>query len=73
MLKTRGNIDTLVMQHSRNILIFNIPRTLFGNIFRNFIGFFFNISVIYHGNLPRIFHEHIFARWIVAFLRDNGK
>ena len=26
---------------------------------------FLNISGIYHGNAPGIFHEHIFARWVV--------
>ena len=35
----------------------NFPGTLFGNreIFPNILG-------IYHGNVPRIFHEYIFAR-----------
>ena len=50
------------MEHSGNIPIFNIPGTLyFGNIPRNFIGNW--EPGIYHENVPRIFHEHIFARW----------
>ena len=25
-----------------------------------------NILGIYHGNVPRIFHEHIFTRWVIS-------
>ena len=27
-----------------------------------------NIPGIYYGNVPRIFHEHIFARWVVCWI-----
>ena len=40
------------MEHSGNISIFSIP------------GSFGNIPGIYHGNVSRIFHEHIFVRWV---------
>ena len=67
------------MEHSGNIRIFNIPGTFpreysYIQYSRN-IPFlkeycpefcrepFPNIPGIYHGNVPRIFREHIFARW----------
>ena len=60
------------MEHSGNIPIFNIPGTIFreqysgNNICEYYPQFlwalFLNIPGIYHGNVPRIFHEYIFAR-----------
>ena len=52
------------MEHSGNISIFNIPGALLWGYPPEFQGeLFLNIPGIYHGNVPRIFHEHIFARW----------
>ena len=52
------------MEHSGNIPIFNIPGTLFWEYSPEFHRELFpNIPGIYQGNVPRIFHEHIFARW----------
>ena len=52
------------MKQSGSIPTFSISGTLFGNIARNFIeNFFTNILGVYHGNIPRTFHKHIFARW----------
>ena len=31
---------------------------------------FLNIPGIYHGNVPQIFHQHIFARWGAASNAD---
>ena len=59
------------MEHSGNIPIFNIPGTLFWEYSPEFHRELFpNIPGIYHGNVPRIFHEHIFAR-SVATLRPR--
>ena len=43
------------MEHSGNIPIFN------QNIIWELSP---NIPRIYHGNVSRIFHKHIFARWV---------
>ena len=52
------------MEVLENTSIFNIPGILFWNIPRNFIGnFSLNILEKSQGNVPRIFHEHIFAWW----------
>ena len=54
------------MESSRNIPKFNIPGTLFWEYSPEFHRELFpNIPGIYHGYVPRIFHEHIFARWVV--------
>ena len=54
------------MKHSGNILIFTIPGTLFWEYFSEFHRELFpNITGIYHGNVPQIFHEHIFAWWVM--------
>ena len=50
-----------------NIRIFNIPGTFLREYSLDFHrGRFQNIPGIYHGSVPRIFLEHIFARWAVA-------
>ena len=55
------------MEHSGNIPIFNIPRTLFWEYSPEFHRELFpNTPGIYHGNVPRKFHEHIFARWVMT-------
>ena len=60
------------MEHSGNIPIFNIPGTLFWEYSTEFHRELFpNIPGIYHGNVPRIFHEHIFVRWVRAFFFKN--
>ena len=46
------------MGGSGNIPIFNIPGTLFWNFIENFSPI---ILGIYQGNVPKMFHEHIFA------------
>ena len=52
------------MEHSGNIPTFNIPGTFLREYSPEFHSERFrNIPGIYHGNVPRIFHEHIFARW----------
>ena len=52
------------MEHSGNIPIFHVPGTLFlvysPELHRELSP---NIPEIYHGNVPRIFHEHLFAWW----------
>ena len=55
------------MEHSGNIPTINIPGTFpkeYSPEFRRFL----NIPGIYHGNFPRMFHEHIFARWVASSL-----
>ena len=64
--KKACNIHRIFMDEPGNFPIFNIPRTLFQNILRNSLGIFPNILGISQGNVPRIFHEHIFARWVTA-------
>ena len=65
--KITCNIRRIFMEQSGNIPIFNIPRTLFRNIPQNFIGnFLLNILGISHGNVPRIFHKHVFALWVAT-------
>ena len=59
----RDLFNRIFMEHSGNIPIFNIPGTLFGNIPRN-VWNLFQIFRECHGNVPRIFHKHIFARWV---------
>ena len=50
------------MEHSVNIPIFNIHGTLFWEYSLEFHREpLANIQRIYHGNVPRIFREHIFA------------
>ena len=62
------------MEHSGNIPIFNIPGTLFWEYSPEFHWELFpNIQGIYHGNITRIFHEHIFARWVVFPRLRNSK
>ena len=62
--KKACNIGRIFMEELENTSIFNIPGTLFWNIPRNFIGnFSLNILEKSQGNVPRIFHEHIFAWW----------
>ena len=52
------------MEHLGKVPIFNIPGTLFWEYFPEFHReLFLNIPEIYHGIVPRIFHEHIFALW----------
>ena len=56
------------MEHSENIPIFNIPGTLFWEYSPPFHRELFpNITGIYHGNITRKFHAHIFARWKFFF------
>ena len=54
------------MENSGNIPIFNIPEhylEIFPGISQ---GTFSEYSGnIYHGIVPRIFHEHVFARWVL--------
>ena len=51
------------MKYSGNISIFNIPGTLPREYSPEFHRELFpDIPGIYHGYVPRIFHEHIFAR-----------
>ena len=60
-----NNICTIFMEHSRSILIFNIPGTLFWEYSPEFHRELFpNIPGIYHWNVPPIFHDHIFSRWV---------
>ena len=55
------------MEQPGNIPMFNIPGTLLRNFPQNFIeNYFQNILGISQGNVPRIFHEDIFARWVAA-------
>ena len=54
-LKNTCIIQRIFMEQSRNIPIFNILRTLFGNIPRKFIGNFFQIFWEY---IMGIFHEY---------------
>ena len=49
------------MEHSENIPIFNIPEHYLGIFPGISWGTFPNIPEMYHGNVPRIFHE--FTRW----------
>ena len=49
------------MEHSGNIIIFNISRTFFGNIPRNFIN---NFCRIFREYIMGMFYE--FARWVSA-------
>ena len=59
------NIRRILMEHSGNIPIFNIPGTLFWEYSPEFQRELFpNIPGKYFGNVPRTFHEHIFARWV---------
>ena len=53
------------MEHSVNILTFNIPGTLFANISLNFRWNFFRIFQEY---IMGMFHEHIFGRWGITAL-----
>ena len=59
----RDLFNRIFMEHSGNIPIFNIPGTLFGIIRRN-VWNLFQIFRECHGNVPRIFHKHIFAWWV---------
>ena len=53
------------MEHSGNIPIFNILGIFFWEYSPEFhIELFPNIPGIYHGNVPQIFQEHIFVRWV---------
>ena len=62
------------MEQSRNITIFNILGTFFSEYFSDFHwGFFPNILGISQGNVPQIFLEHIFARWVVTSISDQYK
>ena len=62
-------IRRIFMEHSGNIPIFNIPGTLFWEYSLEFYReLFSNIPGIYHGNVLRIFHKHIFAWWGYACL-----
>ena len=54
-LKNACNIFRIFMEHSENIPIFNILGTLFGNIPRNFIEKFFQISREY---IMGMFHQY---------------
>ena len=52
------------MEHSGNIPIFHVPGTLFWEYSSEFHRELSpNIWAIYLGNVPRIFHDHIFAWW----------
>ena len=54
------------MEQSGTIPVFSIPGTLFREYSLEFhTELFPNILGISHGNVPRIFHEHIFTRWVV--------
>ena len=67
--KNACNIRRIFMEHSGNISIFNIPGTSFWEYSPEFHRQPFpNIPGIYDGNVPRIFHEHVFARWVFAYL-----
>ena len=60
------------MEHSGNIPISSIPRTLLWEYSPKFYSEFFqNIPGIYHGNVPRIFREHIFARCDITPSNNN--
>ena len=53
------------MEYSGNIPIFNIPGTLFWEYSPEFHKELFpNIPTIYHGIVPRIFDQHIYAPWV---------
>ena len=54
-LKSACNIRRILMDQSRNILIFNIPRILFANIPWNLIGNLFRILWEY---IIGMFHEY---------------
>ena len=65
-LKSACNICRIFMEHSVNISIFNIPRTLFWEYSPEFHRERFpNILGIHHENVPQIFHKHVFA-WCVV-------
>ena len=53
--KNACNIRRIFMEQPENIPIFNIPKTLFRNIPRNFIGNFF---AIYWEYLMGMFHKY---------------
>ena len=65
--KEAYNIHRIFMEQSGNILIFNIPGTLFRNIPRNFI---MNVFQIYWGYLKAISHEYStnIIIWLVAWM-----
>ena len=53
------------MEHSRNIPMFNVLGKLFWEYFPDFhMELSPNTPGIYHGNVPRIFHEHLSAQWV---------
>ena len=56
------------MKHSGNVPLFNVPGTLFWEYSPEFHREPFpNIPGMYHGNIRRIFHKHIFAQWVRIF------
>ena len=53
--------------NSQEIFLYSIfPGHYLGIFSRISLGIFPNILGISHGNVPRIFDEHIFARWVTA-------
>ena len=68
LTKKACDIRRIFMEEPGNFPMFIFPGQFFGIFFGISLGIFPNIPGISQGNTPRIFHEHIFARWVTAQL-----